>query len=333
MNFKSFENILENKIIGLISIIALFGGFIADSNGGGFEYVLIIIIPMFLYALWDEHRKYSTMQIKDLHIPIVIKIDNGPNVNHVTNYLVEQIEQKCKIKQHKNNLKKYRNIDIECLQFEYKGELNNFNQLMDFSRKIRDEITKLESEAIGKIKFHLAYYRRPAAGFLIGTIFRTEGIYIYQNSDHENIFHEVVDINSRKYKEKVSSYVKYKVESEENGDSDKLLIVINSASHNVNENSDELKHFKNKVRLTLLTNGTIPYEEDWTTHVQEIYMTINKYQTMYDKIVIAHSMPEALSVALGMAIENYWNVQITQYNFKTGGYDSLYNMNQIEFFD
>lgn len=47
---------------------------------------------------------------------------------------------------------------------------------------------------------------------------------------------------------------------------------------------------------------------------RNIYL-LNELQIKYKHIVLAHAMPESLSLVLGMAIEN-WNLTITQYNPK-----------------
>lgn len=41
-------------------------------------------------------------------------------------------------------------------------------------------------------------------------------------------------------------------------------------------------------------------------------------------------MPEGLAVILGMALENYWNIDITQ--FEQNDYKYVYTMNQIKYF-
>lgn len=60
--------------------------------------------------------------------------------------------------------------------------------------------------------------------------------------------------------------------------------------------------------MDLNSNGTIPYEIDWINHAKEIYSVMNELQISYKSIYLAHAMPEALSLVLGMAIENYWNL-------------------------
>jgi hypothetical protein len=76
--------------------------------------------------------------------------------------------------------------------------------------------------------------------------------------------------------------------------------------------------------------GTIPFEDDWIEYSREIYTKIHDYRLQYKKIIIAHAMPEALAFLIGMAIENYWNVEITQYTNNDNVV--LYNMKDIKFY-
>ena len=224
-------------------------------------------------------------------------------------------------------------IDLDSFIYEFKGDIYDFDNLMDFSRYINHEIKKLQVQIGNKIEFHVAYYQKPAIGFLLGTIFKTENISVYQNNDYKNTFFKVFDINSRKYKENKPNNEFYTIDrSYMTDESNEILVVLNSSSHNVNVNSDKLKQYSNFVKLTLNSNGTIPYEIDWVEHSQEIYTLLNELQIKYKHIVLAHAMPESLSLVLGMAIENYWNLTITQYNPKTSDYDEIYTMNQIEYF-
>ncbi len=42
-------------------------------------------------------------------------------------------------------------------------------------------------------------------------------------------------------------------------------------------------------------------------------------------------MPESLAIILGMAIENYWNLSITQYE-NNSEYRFVYNLKDIKYF-
>lgn len=326
---------LENKYLSLAGIVGVILGFLSDAldNDNAKWIIFGVIVFLFICAVINEYILNSKFNKEIIHIPVVIKVGSKVDASYVMNNLIEEIEKIEAISNYKRDILRFLKIDLDSFMYEYKGEMNKFENLMDFSRFIDHEIKKLQSQVGSKIEFHVAYYQKPAIGFLLGTIFKTENISVYQNNDYENKFCKVFDINSRKYKENKSDNEFYTIDrSCMNDESNEILVVLNSSSHNVNVNSDKLKQYSNVVKLTLNSNGTIPYESDWIEHAQEIYSLLNELQVKYQHIVLAHAMPEALSLVLGMAVENYWNLTITQYNPSTSDYDEIYTMNQIKYF-
>lgn len=326
---------LENKYVSLAGIIGLLLGFLSDAldNDIAKWIIFAIIVILFIFAMVNEYRLNSKFNKEVIHIPVVIKIGSKVEASYVMNNLIEEIEKIENTSSYKRDILRFLKIDLDSFIYEFKGDIYDFDNLMDFSRYINHEIKKLQVQIGNKIEFHVAYYQKPSIGFLLGTIFKTENISVYQNNDYKNTFFKVFDINSRKYKENKPNNEFYTIDrSYMTDESNEILVVLNSSSHNVNVNSDKLKQYSNFVKLTLNSNGTIPYEIDWVEHSQEIYTLLNELQIKYKHIVLAHAMPESLSLVLGMAIENYWNLTITQYNPKTSDYDEMYTMNQIKYF-
>lgn len=327
---------LENKYVSLAGIFGLLLGFLSDAldNDIAKWVIFAIIVILFIFAIVNEYRLNTRFNKEVIHIPVVIKIGSKVEASYVMNNLIEEIEKIENMSSYKRDILRFLKIDLDSFIYEFKGDIYDFDNLMDFSRYIHHEIKKLQAQVGNKIEFHVAYYQKPAIGFLLGTIFKTENISVYQNNDYKNMFCKVFDINSRKYKENKSDNEFYTIDrSYMTDNSDDILVVLNSSSHNVNINSDKLKKYSNFVKLTLNSNGTIPYEIDWIEHAQEIYSLLNELQVKYKHIVLAHAMPEALSLVLGMAVENYWNLTITQYNPKTSDYDEMYTMNQIKYYN
>jgi hypothetical protein len=326
---------LENKYVSLAGILGLLLGSLSDAldNDIAKWIIFAIIVILFIFAIVNEYRLNSKFNKEVIHIPVVIKIGSKVEASYVMNNLIEEIEKIENTSSYKRDILRFLKIDLDSFIYEFKGDIYDFDNLMDFSRYINHEIKKLQVQIGNKIEFHVAYYQKPSIGFLLGTIFKTENISVYQNNDYKNTFFKVFDINSRKYKENKLNNEFYTIDrSYMTDESDEILVVLNSSSHNVNVNSDKLKKYSNYVKLTLNSNGTIPYGIDWIEHSQEIYTLLNELQIKYKHIVLAHAMPESLSLVLGMAIENYWNLTITQYNPKTSDYDEIYTMNQIKYF-
>jgi hypothetical protein len=321
--------------VSLAGILGLLLGSLSDALDNDITkwVIFAIIVILFILAIVNEYRLNSKFNKEVIHIPVVIKIGSKVEASYVMNNLIEEIEKIENTSSYKRDILRFLKIDLDSFIYEFKGDIYDFDNLMDFSRYINHEIKKLQVQIGNKIEFHVAYYQKPAIGFLLGTIFKTENISVYQNNDYKNTFLKVFDINSRKYKENKLNNEFYTIDRSYMTDkSDEILVVLNSSSHNVNINSDKLKNYSNFVKLTLNSNGTIPYEIDWVEHSQEIYTLLNELQIKYKHIVLAHAMPESLSLVLGMAIENYWNLTITQYNPKTSDYDEMYTMNQIKYF-
>ncbi len=329
---SSFKNIFDNTYIQTAGLLALIFSPFADAIGGSLYWILSgFLFILFLFGLYDELKTQKKFNNEIIHIPIVIKVDGGTNIKYVLNMLLKEIGKITLRNNYELDLKKYHSIDIYDYIYEYIGDIYDFDRLMSFIRIIKYDLYKLEKKLDGRVKFHLAYYKKPSIGFIIGTLFRTEGLFIYQNNDAKNTFEQIADIKDRRYKENRMESIRYTIkESIIDTNINEILIIINSASHLVNYNALSLNNFVNTVTITLNSNGTIPYEDDWVEYASEIYSIINKLQTRYSKFTIAHAMPEALSIILGMALENYWDISITQY--EAGEYKFIYNMKQIIYY-
>ncbi|WP_141047432.1 SAVED domain-containing protein [Aliarcobacter cryaerophilus] len=327
------KNFLENKFISIVGIFAIIAGPFYDAIDNPiitwitFSFLSLI----FIFAVIDEYKRNKKLNSSVIHIPIVIKVDDGPDTKYVMKDLIKKIESDYNFSDYEEILQKYYSINVNKFIFEENCNMYDFERLINFARIIKYNITQIESLLEKPVKFHIAFYRRPMVGFLIGTIFRTNNISIYQNNDSKNCFEKVANIESRKYKERINLFNKYKIVEHISDENDNtILVTIDSASHYVNKNENNLKKYSNYVNISLIENGTIPYSNDWSEYAQEIYNVLNNLQTRFKSITIAHSMPEAISIILGMALENYWEINITQY--KDGSYHSIYSMNQIKYY-
>jgi len=339
--FFKLENFFSNKIVQFAGILSLFLGYIADaiSNKEVYLAFAFVIIILLVIALFSEIKTYNIYHAKTIHIPVVIRVDDNTDTHYVLETLLLKIEQKYELPNYKDNLLKYRGINLEEFIFEYNGDLFDFKRLLSFAQIINYKINQTEKALKTNVLFHVAYYRRPSVAFMLGVIFRTEGVILYQNDDGGRTFQNVANVTSRAYKEQTQELQKYTLHEEFKDDEcSELLFIINSASHNVDPKVKSLKEYKNRVTMTLnpqkvdnkIVIGTIPPEDEWTEYSHEIYTKIHDYRLQYKKIVIAHAMPEALAFLLGMAMENYWNIEITQYHNNDN--ITLYNMQDIKFY-
>lgn len=324
----------NNIFVQVAALTAIIVGPIADAvaDSSLFYTVAAFFLCLFVWGFIDEVKKAKRYKNEIINFPIVIKVDDGPNEIYAMNNLIQNIEKEYGFSNYADEISQHFKIDIMSFVFKYNGDIYDFEKLLAFARVIKYKINEVEKCLDGRVKFHVVYYRRPSVGFLLGTLFRTEGIVVYQNNDFKNRFEKVSDISTRAYKERVDSFECYKfTEDFLDEESSDVLVVVNSASHTVNTNAASLKKYKNVVKINFKTDTSIPYDSDWSLYSAEIYSVINTLQTKYTKIVVAHSMPEALSIILGMAMENYWNCEITQYDAQD--YKLMYNMKNISFYN
>jgi len=328
-----FTKIFENHFLQASMALAGFGGLISDAYfvNYGFIGTFSISALLFLWALYDEYTRTKFYKNEVLPIPVVISVDDAKPLDAIYRSIINEIEKDKRFKHLEKRLDQYFGISKDMLLFQYNGSLYDNKRLISFLQIIRYTLNDIEKKLDNKVQFHLAYLRRPAIGFAIGGMFRSDGVVIYQNNDYQDRFDRVATINSRQYKEKIVDYKKFDLVKNINNKDDKnLLLVIQLSSHNVSYNNVCFEPFKNKVILQSKGNGTIQMEEDWILYAQEIYHTINDLRLEYKHITIAHSMPEAVALIVGMALENYWDITITQYD--SDDYKNVINLNSINYY-
>jgi len=334
------EKLLSNKYGAIAFAFAALGGMVADAAGGGSRFYVIFVFTAFIlfFGYLDERNKSKLYKDDTVPIPVVISIDDNTSTMILLELLLSEIEKSDeKFINHQQNLEKYFNITHNMLKFKYDGSMYDKDRIISFFQIIRYELNDIQNRLKGKAQFHVYYLKRPAFGVVLGSMFARDGIVVYQTNDSKNNIERIATIKSRQYKEKIDTYEHFEVieniNDKENRD---LLLVIQISSHSVSLDNETFKYFKNTILLKRKGNGTIPTDEKnvdadiWIEHAQEVYNVINKVQGKYKSITIAHSMPEAFAIILGMGLENYWNITMTQYD--SGGYKNIINLNQVKYY-
>ena len=336
MNLSFIEHkcvTITSFVVGALTFLAEYFNFNPISKYIYLAAFALILLSV-LCALYVERKKEKFFKNEDVHIPVVINVDSNKSANHVFNMLIKNIEEKYGYSDYEEDLKKYLNVVRNDLIYEYGIGLENIytkNKVLSFLQIISYNLHKIQSSIKNKIVFHVAYYRRPAFAFLIGNIFENDEIIVYQNNPDRDFFDEVAHTQNRNYKTKVKEFEKFSVTYNISDSKNKeVLLVINASSHTVNLNAKSLKKYQNKIILNANHDGTIQLTENWMKYVQEIFTVLNNLQTEYEHIVIAHAMPESIALLVGMAIGNYWNVTITQYD--DGDYKFFMNMKEINLY-
>ncbi len=320
--------------------IAGFGGLFADAFFGKNGFVVTLVIALFILLLgFVKEWKTSSLYMKEtIPIPIVISVDDNTPVHLLFHSLVKSIGKYDKrFTKLDKKLEAYFHISSRMLTFKYDGDMYDNARLISFLQIIRYVLNDVQSRLEHKAEFHLLYLRRPAIGVALGGMFRTDGIVVYQNNDYSNTVDRVANIRSRKYKEHTTHFQHFDVDVSLNDTNDsKLLIAIQISSHKVSTNDPVLEGYENIITLLSKRNGTLPTDNEslqsdlWVEHVQEIYNVINTYKGEYPEMTLIHSMPEAIGVMLGMALENYWDIDVCQYD--QGSYRTVINLKNIKYY-
>ena len=320
------NNILSNKYTQIVTFLAIPMAFLADFSGFGFSYLIasIIVITFLGLAFKDEQNKSLLYSQKNIPIPIVFNISNPADSKSALGSLFEILNEE--YSDHKQNLEKYFNIIENDLIFKYDGDIFDEKRFIDFLKITKHDIKKLEAQTNKNIHFHIVYIGPIANAILIGTMLGTEGITLYQYNKSSDSYAISLEIKGREYKENVKEFKI--IEKEVIGEiKESVTVAIDLASHKVALGKLEkpIVHLESKI------GATIKDPKDFIRANQEIYAVINDLQQTCSNIKLAYSMPTTVAIMLGMSIQNYWNIEITQ--FSDGEYKSVVkNLNEIKYY-
>ena len=164
---------------------------------------------------------------------------------------------------------------------------------------------------------------------MVGSIFKDDALVVYQNNTDHDRFDSVAKTYERNYKTKVEEFKKFSIEKHMNDETDsRLLVGIKASSHSIAYDSKSLEEYTNIIKMNANHTGTIGLDEDWVLYAREIFSILDSNQSK--KITIAHAMPESVAVLVGMAIGEYWDIQMTHWNNMQ--YDNLIKLNEVKFY-
>lgn len=318
------NKILSNTYAQLSLAVAAVGGLISDEIGQGYWVALLLAGLLFLYAIYDEKKNLKIYTQNNLPIPLVFNVSNPADSKSALSILFTLLEKE--FPEHQANLRKHFNIIENDLIFKYDGDIFNEKRFVDFLKISKHNIKKLEAQTPKNVDFHVVYIGPISSAIMVGTLFGTEGVTLYQYNKSSNSYNTVLEIDSREYKESVTTFKV--IEKETIGTiTDTVTVAIDMASHKValSELEGAIVHVKSKL------GATIHKPEDFIRANQEIYSVINNLQQNVSKIRLVYSMPVTLGILLGMSIQNYWDIEITQYDH--GDYKSVIeHLNSIKYY-
>ena len=323
-----FRDILSNTYAQAAALLAVPVAFGADYIGREWAYLAAFAFVVLLFALAyrDERKKRHLYTRPNIPIPIVFNISNPADSQNALNALFEILNRT--YPDHQANLKKYFNILPEDLIFKYDGDIFDEKRFIDFLKVTKHDIKKLEAKTPQNIHFHIVYIGPIANAILIGTMLGTEGITLYQYNKSSDSYTISLEINSRAYKEHISDFqiIKKETIGEIEG-AKNVTVAIDLASHKVALG----KLQKPIIHLQSTVGATIHEAKDFIRANQEIYAVINELQQQSPHITLAYSMPTTVAILLGMSIQNYWDIELTQ--FSDGEYKTVVkHLNEIKYY-
>ncbi len=323
-----FENVFANRFAVIATFFAVPIAFLADYSGVHYAYAIaaLFVLLFFLLAYWDERNKQKLYNKPNIPIPVVFNISNPSDSKSALGSLFETLEQE--YPKHEENLKKYFNITSEDLIFKYDGDIFDEARFTDFLKIAKHDIKRLEARTPKNVHFHMVYIGPIANAILVGTMLGTEGVTLYQYNKSTDSYTVALNIDSRAYKEHIQElHILRKHEIGDVKGSPEVTVAIDLASHKIalEKLTKPIIHLESTVGATLHT------PEEFIQANQEIYSVINNLQQHAPHITLAYSMPTTIGILLGMSIQNYWDITLTQYS--DGEYKPvIQHLNKIKYY-
>jgi len=301
------NNTFSNIYTQIALVLAAFGGLVSDQMGGGYFAVIAVALAVIAYAVYDENKRHKLYSKQNIPIPLVFNISNPANSNTALEALFEILNKE--YPEHKKNLEKYFNIIENDLIFKYDGNIFDEKHFIDFLKITKHDIKKLEAQTPQNIHFHIVYIGPIANAVLVGTMLGTEGVTLYQYNKSSDSYTIALNIQSREYKEHLHDFTLFNKKNIGNIDKS-VTVAIDLASHKVA--LGELK--EPIVHLESTLGATIKEPKDFIRANQEIYAVLNELQQRCSHITLVYSMPTTVAILLGMSVQNYWDIELTQFS-------------------
>ena len=294
--------------------------------------IFCIAMGIFSVGIGIEANKYRIYTENALPIPIVINIANPANSEDALNSLFSLIQEQTPYNHYRENLKKYLSITEGDLVYKYQGDIFDTEYLKDFLKITKHDLEQVKRKTPQNSIFYLAYIGPASVAFLVGSMLAREGMQLFQRTQDNNSYQCVMSVKDRKLKENISGFEKFTVTySCSEPPAPKVTIAIDAAAHKIKLNAPNITNYGDIIVLQNKSGNTIGYDEDWTQYCREIFKVLNEAQQNYTEIKLVYSMPVSLAVAVGMTIQHFWDVQLTNYDGKAGTYQNLIKMNEITY--
>ena len=231
-------------------------------------------------------------------------------------------------------------LDEKELIFKLPQFLPHTERWDTFLNALRERLLIIDSKVRGRFSLHIAF-RSPAAfsfgaGVIVGTGKIPLIVYHYEN----RMYHKVIDLteDSRKIKVRRKELQHVEIIPKVEGESDSSVVALQLASHETEDKGLELSqklksdYFYVQVRETELhQKGKLSLNADWASIVADLYEALNRiYNRGYKKFHLIMSVPNPIAFALGMAVGNYWDIEVWSYFKDIKDYKAIFNVDKIQ---
>lgn len=321
--------ILNNPFTLMAGIAGAIGGLLPVYING--VAVASGMAALIVLGIWSEARKMSIYKHDAIPLPIVINVSNPANSENALSSLFNLIEKDRKFRNYRHNLAQYLQISPLDLIFNYRGAIYETERLKDFLKITRYDLEKLKTKTPRNTIIDLAYIGPASVGILIGTVLSLDSTNIFQYSKTSDSYYSVVEIRDRTSKEDIAEFEKFEVEFPQKRQQ-KVTVAIDVSSHKIRTEDSSITAYGDLIYMKSQSNGTIELHEDWMQYSREIFKVLNLAQQNYEEIRLVYSMPVALAIILGIALQNYWNITLTQYDSSNNTYRDLMKLNDLQFY-
>lgn len=140
--------------------------------------------------------------------------------------------------------------------------------------------------------------------------------------------------NNRVIKRKIDKFREISIVRKQSGiNTERCVVGIRLASHSPEGKPLEnlISNVKGDVFLIehKAFTGNLPLDADWTEIVAELRAAVEEIHEDYSEIHMVMSVPVIIAFALGMALGNYWNINIYQFDRARDTYCKVLNLKTV----
>ncbi len=226
-------------------------------------------------------------------------------------------------------------IDREFLIFSLPATLPHSESWLPFFEDFKERVLEIKGRIPFPFSLHVAL-KTPitfsfGAGIVVGTGKLPIALYHFESGKYYRVIDLTEDSRQIKRRRRELRYVE--IVSETGKETDTAVLALQVASHETRRKGEELAERFNGDFFYIHApelKGGVPLSENWTEIVAELYEAMNRvYDRGYRKFYLIMSVPNPIAFALGMAVGNYWDIEVWSYFKELKDYKPVFNAGEI----